>query len=228
MSTRAPRPPGRRPSGARPARRTAPPTAPDRVGLRTRLVAAPRRVRALGAAVVGLVYLGAVGLAASGGSWWVTLLCVLAGAAAGAVVVAAEPGQTQALAERLGWESGPGWLRAVQSDVDSGRLPRTDATERELARRYAWVRLEQRRPAQLLAAGLVAATVVYLLVVLLGGAVPGSAVPGLVVFPVGAAVVCGSTWRQHRTYARVLRVLGPDERTWELRRLRARTGADRA
>jgi len=142
------------------------------VGVRKALANAPRWVRASWWSVVFGVYFGV--FAWIGFHTWasaVTLIVagVLLGVALGPVVMWSELWGRRKLARRLAFLGDLDVLRDVRVEVDAGRVPTEDPTRRELGRRYARWRYDQRILSRVLAASWAVLCLLLVLVLILGG-----------------------------------------------------------
>ena len=186
------------------------------VGVRKALANAPRWVRASWWSVVFGVYFGV--FAWIGFHTWasaVTLIVagVLLGVALGPVVMWSELWGRRKLARRLAFLGDLDVLRDVRVEVDAGRVPTEDPTRRELGRRYARWRYDQRILSRVLAASWAVLCLLLVLVLILGGT-SSPDLWSLVWFAASGAWWGYDAGIRMPRYRRVLRVLGLDDTVW--------------
>jgi len=186
------------------------------VGVRKTFANAPRWVRASWWSVVSGVYFGV--FAWTGFHTWAsagTLIVagVLLGVALGPVVMWSELWGRRKLARRLPFLGDLDVLRDVRVEVDAGRVPTEDPTRRELGRRYARWRYDQRILSRVLAASWAVLCLLLVLVLILGGT-SSPDLWSLVWFASSGAWWGYDAGIRMPRYRRVLRVLGLDDTAW--------------
>ncbi len=185
------------------------------VGVRKALANAPRWVRASWWSVVFGVYFGV--LAWVGFHTWASVTLIgagmLLGVALGPVVMWSELWGRRKLARRLVFLGDLDVLRDVRIEVDAGRVPTEDPTRRELGRRYARWRYDQRILSRVLAVSWAVLGLVLVLVLIPGGT-SSADLWSLVGFASFGALWGYDAGIRMPRYRRVLRVLGLDDTVW--------------